>query len=318
MRAIDKIVIGCYRGDVWLVQTCVASIRHWYPDRPIYLLKDLARGDFDTSEIGKYWDVNVLDIGQPVKYGTSLSKTELFFVQPDGQRILYIDSDILFVGPVVEALEAHDSDFIVSPSWVGDPGSEHVSGYYYRWPELQRFDPAFQYPGYVFNAGQMVITSGLIRRAELDCFYFDKVKVREATVFTDRHDQGVLNYLLPKLAADGRISLLPFEFKLFAHPSLIGKHRLPLQSQRDRTGLPYLVHYAGPKYPLNLWRVRHDLLDYFDSLYYSRIPDGGAKRIKRTFSRNLKTLRDVPAWLGRLAAPHIPPQVRTRLKTLIG
>ena len=38
---IDGVVISCYVLDVYLTRVCVASIRFWYPDLPIWLLKDL-------------------------------------------------------------------------------------------------------------------------------------------------------------------------------------------------------------------------------------------------------------------------------------
>lgn len=45
------------RQDVHLARICVASIRYWYPDIPILLLKDLFHGDFSTREIEAHWDV---------------------------------------------------------------------------------------------------------------------------------------------------------------------------------------------------------------------------------------------------------------------
>ena len=56
---IDGICIACYRHDVELTRLCVASIRYWYPDIPIWLVKDQKYGPFSTREIEKVWRVGV-------------------------------------------------------------------------------------------------------------------------------------------------------------------------------------------------------------------------------------------------------------------
>ena len=56
---IEGVVISCYRFDLELTRVCVASIRYWYPDIPIWLLKDRHYGDFSTHEIEKQWRAQV-------------------------------------------------------------------------------------------------------------------------------------------------------------------------------------------------------------------------------------------------------------------
>ena len=56
---IEGVVISCYRFDLHLTRLCVASLRFWYPEIPIWLLKDSRYGDFSTREIESYWNVQV-------------------------------------------------------------------------------------------------------------------------------------------------------------------------------------------------------------------------------------------------------------------
>jgi len=56
---IEGVVISCYVLDVHLTRECVASIRYWYPNVPIWLLKDRRYGDFSTREIESQWNVQV-------------------------------------------------------------------------------------------------------------------------------------------------------------------------------------------------------------------------------------------------------------------
>ena len=37
---IDAVYIACYKYDLRFTRILVASIRHWYPEIPIYLIKD--------------------------------------------------------------------------------------------------------------------------------------------------------------------------------------------------------------------------------------------------------------------------------------
>ena len=59
---ISRIFIASYKGDVRLTRICVASIRHWYPEIPITLIKDYSWGRFPTGDICRRWKVDVLDI----------------------------------------------------------------------------------------------------------------------------------------------------------------------------------------------------------------------------------------------------------------
>ena len=89
MQKIDKIVIVCHKGILWLTQICIASIRYWYPDRDIYIVKDLYGGNFDTSELERYWNVKELVI-EDKKYGSSLSKLGLYVLKEKQKRIMWI------------------------------------------------------------------------------------------------------------------------------------------------------------------------------------------------------------------------------------
>ncbi|MEO7685318.1 MAG: hypothetical protein ABIU86_15415 [Gemmatimonadaceae bacterium] len=44
-------------GTTFLLRPCVASIRYWYPDGRIYLLKDYIKGGFSAEEFEQYWNV---------------------------------------------------------------------------------------------------------------------------------------------------------------------------------------------------------------------------------------------------------------------
>src|SRR5437016_535132 len=109
---IDAIYVSCYRYDVQLTHVCVASIRFWYPEIPIWLVKDETYGPFDTWEIERVWGARVFP-SHLQKLGWGFGKLQVMF-QPGNLRCLCLDSDIIFVGRVLDALEACDEDFVVA------------------------------------------------------------------------------------------------------------------------------------------------------------------------------------------------------------
>ncbi len=75
---IEVIYIPCYKLDFRLTRICVASIRYWYPNIPIVLIKDLKSGNFNSTELEKKFNVSVFP--QNAKsYGWGFSKFEVFF-----------------------------------------------------------------------------------------------------------------------------------------------------------------------------------------------------------------------------------------------
>ena len=48
-RAIERIYLLCHARDLWLAKISITSIRHWYPDVPVTLIKDRTLGDFIES-----------------------------------------------------------------------------------------------------------------------------------------------------------------------------------------------------------------------------------------------------------------------------
>ena len=313
-NAIRKIVVGCWRDDLWLLRTCVGSIRYWYPEIEIALLKDVGCGDFDTSELERCWGVTILDPERPVRYGSPVSKFEVFY-RKTPERVLFLDSDIILVGPVLEALDGRPEDVIVSADSFASPEAEHIAAVYYNWNEIKKLDPAFRFPGYVFNTGQFVARGGLIDRHEVERFYDPphSGNLRWPEIFTCYGDQSVLNYLLPKLEQEGKLTIGRVPFKIFAHPTCIGPDVIPLESQKSRRGLAKLIHYAGDKLPLNCQRLRPDLLNFFEAYYYSRVRFGPLKRRTRALTR---LIRWFPRYYSRQIYQRFPTRLRKMAKHL--
>ena len=275
MSKIDKIVVICHKGDLWLTKICVASIRYWYPDREIYLFKDLYGGDFSVAELEKYWNVKILILDQN-KYGSSLSKIALY-VQKSRERIIIVDSDILFAGFALDALEGIDQDFVINEELHGTSQSDWFKKTYYDFDGVRKLDPEFTFPGYAFNSGQVILTSGIFTKKDFSPFmdWSGIPRLLQKDVFS-LNDQGLLNYFLPKYEQSGKITVGRAKFMHWSEHE--PTKTLPLSDIINKKGIPFMIHWAGTVSPDISKMTRSDIVSFFQKQYYSRLPLGELRR----------------------------------------
>jgi hypothetical protein len=305
MSKIDKILIACYAGDYWQTKICVASIRKWYPEMPIELIKDKLKGDFSSAGLEDKFGVTICQM--PIdRFGWGVSKIEPYFFDAK-ERVLIIDSDIIFVGTVLDQLGKSDEDFIVSPEYPEDPHAEWFKGTYYDIGKIRKsVDPDYVYPGYVFNTGQMVCTTGLFDRVDFEEFvdYGGIPKLKHDGVLSCA-DQGILNYLLPKLEQSGRISVGRVVYQVWSKHEITQTFKISEIS--DGAGYPYLIHWAGDNSRCIRFLHRADLLFYFQKEYYSRFCLGELRRFAYNFERLVThyRIRLFSHYLKRLFKPSV-------------
>ena len=288
MKNIDVIYIPCCKTDFHLTRICVASIRYWYPKIPITLLLDFQRGCFSTHEIEKALDVRVM-VSSERFAGWGFSKFEVMFQNQD-ERMLILDSDIVFAGKVLDALGNFHEEFVVVGELSDNPRDPWIKENCYDFDLIREFDSTFEFPGYGFNGGQILATGGKICLSDFEPLIEWKkpptCKKSFLDTFSRFGDQGVFNYVLARLAQDQRIDVKFFDFMTWhAHAKALN---FPLRSIVNRTGEPFLIHWAGPK-PSTIRRMnRHDLLQYYEDFYYSRVRFGSF--LKRTRNLNSQIL----------------------------
>ena len=127
-----------------LTRICVASIRYWYPDIPIYLIKDKVAGDFSTTEIERSWNVQVFPASAE-KFGWGFAHLEPM-LEKSGRRALIMDVDIVFVGRVLDALAPYAEDMIVQREDQPPNPSGRFDTLYFSLARLRKFDPSFSFP----------------------------------------------------------------------------------------------------------------------------------------------------------------------------
>jgi lipopolysaccharide biosynthesis glycosyltransferase len=269
---IERIYIAGHKADWRFTQCCVASIRHWYPKIPITLIKDESGGDYSTEQLETYWNVDCFRTPRKL-FGFGFGKLEPLFL-PAKERCLILDSDIVFVGRVLDTLENYDEDFIVAD---GTSPPEEQPLHYYNIGKLNELDADFQNSNFTFNSGQIVATTGILKRADFEPVidFSEPPSLRYPAIFAPS-EQGVLNYVLLKKFQQGKISLRRVPFMWWA--GWLDEKAVNVRSLKKDSPHPFLVHWAGPEKKhstctFDTIRNGH-LLRHFESVYYSRIRNG--------------------------------------------
>jgi hypothetical protein len=203
---INKIVIAAYKHDFWLAEICMASVRYYYPQMPIAVIFDFSKGAADFSFAKKHYQIEIIDL--PIKkFGWGLSKIEYLFKQKR-ERVLVLDADTVFTGYVIDYLKTYPQDFVVSADYHTEPYAQWMNESYYNYALLQQQDLDFSFPGYSFNTGQFIATTGLLSRSDFDALitWKEYPEIKEPKIFFCV-DQGILNYVLPKQEVANRISI---------------------------------------------------------------------------------------------------------------
>jgi hypothetical protein len=262
---IDRIFLKGTRKDFHFTRCCVASIRHWYPDIPIALVKDELFGRYDTSELERCWDVEVLKT-RTKHFGQGMTTFEPLLL-PTRERCLILDSDIVFVGPILESLEQYDEDFVVERS---NYPLHDIKSYYFDPELMSSLYPSFRFPGYVFNCGQIVATTGILRQEFFTPFIaFDSPhRIIQPDVFVC-FEQSVLNFVLQQKAQDGVLSIRRHDFLRW--PPAMQPSDVELERLRQRLGYEFLMHWAGPKSSTLVDNPMSHVLKYFDDIYRKKI-----------------------------------------------
>ena len=275
------VVVCCNKKDVFLARICVASIRYYYPDISIELIKDPGNGAFDTKELEKYFTVQSIDLGIP-KLGWSGAKFHYLYQQAKGKKVLILDADIVFIGPFLERLlpTVAANDYVVSFDENDISNKEWVRNTYFDIDSIQKAYPTYTYPGYFFNAGQIFLTIGSIDENVLNEYF----NVNEFPFWRNQQlfplvDQSVYNYLLPTLSAEHKIKLGKEKFMLWAASNDLVN--ISLKEVIDKNLNSGLIHWAGcARIPYVRKMLRGDILAFFENAYYDNIPLGYTTKYK--------------------------------------
>jgi len=266
---IEGVVVSCYKLDTPLTRLCVASIRFWHPQIPIWLLKDRHYGDFNTREIEKHWDVRVYPERQK-NLGWGFGKLEVMTELP-ARRLLLLDSDVVFAGRVVDRLEMFDENLIVNQE---DFDAAGVEEQFFALDRLRQLDPKFDFPGYGFNTGQIVVTTGRIAKQDFDGLLDWQTRTVVHPEVFRKGEQGLLNYAVLSKVHQGKLSIRREPFMVWPGTAARTEH-IQVRDFTPEGRHQQLIHWAGLRWGRTLEEMpRPEILLHFEEVYYRRVPLG--------------------------------------------
>jgi hypothetical protein len=285
---VDRVFINTYKYDFHFAKICIASIRYWYPDIPIFLIKDENEGTFDTSHTEKLWNVQVLDIPRK-KFGWGYGKLEVLFLEAK-ESFLVIDADAVLTGPVIDAVREIDADFIVDKE---EQPEGRFNEIYFNLARINELDKDFIYPGYSFNSGQWFGTSSIIKRED----FRKTLNWSEPPVSIDKNivvnnDQGHINYIIHSF--DHRKLITLTRIRLMIWPVEGSADFIDLEKIKVKSAdYPFIIHWAGMSGLKFSDLPRQDILNFYKEHYYTKSAAlhpffDAAKNIRLKIERKLK------------------------------
>jgi len=253
-----SIVVFANRKDFFLSKLCITSIRFYYPDVQILLVKDKLNGNFNTRRLRKVFNVEILNLGKNY-YGWGAAKVH-FLLKENllKKRYLCLDSDIIFVGKVLEKIQETKGDFIFNPHYLNAPFSKDALEIYVD-PEIAKENNSdYEYPGYFFNSGQMVVTPGLLKEV-----LFSKIfQTKKYPYYLKRFrcaDQTVLNMIVPVLHKEENIEINTLNYMILSPQFFSDSTNNDFGKFMDGE-TEIMVHYAGDTRNYNLDKMRGNIL----------------------------------------------------------
>jgi hypothetical protein len=276
-----KVYIGCCKADFYLLRSCIASIRYWNREVPVYLLKDFSKGKFDTAELERVFNVSVVD----TKYKKLGGYMKLQpYIENPGEKIFLLDADMVWLGNMMEVLKNECGNIAVHAYCPEHEGAE-LNSWYFNTEKLKRYYPGYIYPGFVFNCGSIFFDTKLFSEAD-----FKNIIVWQegATPVHDDvflcEDQGIINYIVAVKYLQNSITLNKVELQISAENDSAKMYVLDKILRNEPRNI--IVHWLGKKSGLNAFCSSNHLLRFYEKKYYSQLPNGAARlqldRLKRT------------------------------------
>ena len=271
-----SIVVFGNRKDYFFTKICIASIRYFYPEVEIFMVKDLLNGYYSTKRLRRVYNVKLLKFDKKY-FGWGASKIH-FIMRKDmpHKRYLILDSDIIFLGRVLEQLAEKKADFVVAPEHLQPPFSQQQQHIYIDAEKVKKYFPDYEYPGFFFNTGQMIVTPGIIPEALMSpCFNISQYPYYKDWDTFKTVDQSILNSIIPVLMKRGRLTVDKISFMRWSVSYFDEAGEDNINKYLDgNTGL--LLHYCGDVRTFDLHKMKgKNLLQFFKNQYLQQLSPFG-------------------------------------------
>jgi len=293
MNRNAQVYICCFKGNHFLLGSCVASIRYWNKTVPIVILKDLSEGVFNTDELERIFNVTVAKTNY--KNMGYYIKLQPFFEHPDS-RIFLQDVDMIWLGDMMPFLNRIKEDTAVQ-AFFPDKPIEELNKWYFNTAALNKYYPDYKYPGFVFNGGSVLFTPQSFNENDFKelIVWQENPSLINKEIFTYA-DQSILNYVFGKKYLDHTLSIAKINLQISSETQEAKLYKLSKIKNHEPQSI--IVHWLGPKYGLTSFYSSSHLLRFFEKEYYSHCKNGPLKML---FNRFLRTIKNIDKFIYELA-----------------
>src|SRR4051794_40684926 len=165
VKKITQVVLVTHRYDLANLIVCLASIRYWYPDLKVTVMKNRNQGDFRIGFLARYFNISVLD-SPHAHYGKYYGSLEPYFTGRC-ERFVVMDTDTALTGPILDLLERQPADFVVDREVQGD---RRLRELYWDPDRIGAFIPEYSTAWFTFNNAAICGTGDKITRADFGDF----------------------------------------------------------------------------------------------------------------------------------------------------
>ena len=262
---VERIYIATYKYDWNFAKICISSIRYWYPEIPICILKDMTAGYFETKIVLKDWNLEEIELGEK-SWGWGFSKLLPMF-NKKRESYLVLDADTVLLGPLLDKIQNIDADFIVDDEV---QPKERFNEIYYNLDLIGTIDVNFKYPGYSFNSGQVFGSSGIFTKHDFEeTLTWSNPPKSKFPEIIPNGDQSQLNFQIHKWEALKKIKVA--RLKLMVYPENPLNFKIDLQKIINKEpDYPFIIHWAGMKYKRITDLNYSEVLNFYKDQFFSK------------------------------------------------
>ncbi|MDR3715299.1 MAG: glycosyltransferase [Puia sp.] len=275
------VYIVCCKKDYYFAKIGIASIRYWNETVPVYLLKDLSQGYFDTSLTEKMFNVHIATADYKNLYAYIKLQP---YISGLRERILLSDSDVVWLGDMAATLDKYTENIIVD-GYSPELAEEEMNRWYFNTDRLYQYDALYRYPGFLFNSGFFACDTSIFQKEDFRHIidWKDNPEFRVKNVFLCE-DQGIINYLFSKKIARNEISFKSLPLQIWGHSEEAENYNL--EDIKQKKDYPRVIHWFGRKIGLIGFFPGSRVLKFYENYYYSKLNYGSVRlalaRLKRS------------------------------------
>ncbi len=294
MRKIERIYMVTHRYDFINLFPCLASVKYWYPDTEIVIIKNLNNGDFNLDFLKQHYKVSFM-YESAYSYGKFYGSLEPFISGRD-ERFMILDTDTALTGRIIDFAQTKGEDFVIDYE---EQPAEKIKNLYWDQELAGQYITCYSDLWFTFNNGIMVGTGNKITVPDfMDFMIWEKHKepvIRNSEAFPT-YDQSAINVVINKKFVKKEITVTRQQIMIYP-PQFSGSESALLTGIKQKDQPEYrVIHWADTKYLSGKKKPLHHIFDFYTRCFFNTLNPFHAARL-RVYIKYLQQEFVIKNWL---------------------